>query len=454
LSSGAEKLESFSTEREIPTLREPIMKKTSVGHRHLLAAAAAALVLTLGPGSAIGADSLYVGDGSDDTVKRFDAETGRFLGAFVTHSDKRQLNGPRGMVFDADRNLLVVNQNVDKKRPGEILRYDGETGALLDRLVPRKDANAPTVPRGLVRRQDFLFVAEFSTGVDLPPPPGRVLKYTTGGEFVAALVPPEGTLGTGEFHPRGVVVGPDGRLYVSNFPDLASGLGAQVLRFDPDSGTFIDVFVASVGGASCDCADELNRPEGLVFAPDGRLYLTGFRANADDTDKVVIFEGPLADRPGAYVGRIDLDAVGGPRAFAQALLFGPGGDLFVPITNTPPADTAPATGAVRRYKTADRTFIDFVPPKAQGGALGQPWYLTFGQTDSATLAYVPPGGPNLLNCLCQNRVLISVCAPVDCFSGPAVDAICGPLCASNGGELATGCVPDDPICRAPQAARP
>ena len=28
-------------------------------------------------------DSLYVGDGSDNTVKRFDADTGMFLGEFI-----------------------------------------------------------------------------------------------------------------------------------------------------------------------------------------------------------------------------------------------------------------------------------------------------------------------------------------------------------------------------------
>jgi hypothetical protein len=35
------------------------------------------------------ADSLYIGDSGDDTVKRFDASTGRFLGAFVKHSDDK-----------------------------------------------------------------------------------------------------------------------------------------------------------------------------------------------------------------------------------------------------------------------------------------------------------------------------------------------------------------------------
>jgi hypothetical protein len=31
------------------------------------------------------ADFLYIGDGSDNTVKRFDASTGKYLGIFVTN---------------------------------------------------------------------------------------------------------------------------------------------------------------------------------------------------------------------------------------------------------------------------------------------------------------------------------------------------------------------------------
>jgi len=60
-----------------------------------------------------------------------------------------------------------------------------------------------------------------------------------------------------------------------------------------------------------------------------------------------------------------------------ALLFGPGGKLFVPIAET---------GEVRRYdvSTNQYTYTSFVPA---GGPLVNPWYLTFGTTDPATLAY-------------------------------------------------------------------
>jgi hypothetical protein len=137
------------------------------------------------------------------------------------------------------------------------------------------------------------------------------------------------------------------------------------MRWNPTTGQFLGVFAAS------NAVNDLNRPEGLVFGPDGNLYVASFRAAAADTDKIVEFNGST----GAYLGKIDLDAVGGPRAFAQALEFGPGGQLFVPIT---------ADGSIRSYDVATHGYTVFV---AAGGALVQPLYLTFGQTNPATLAY-------------------------------------------------------------------
>lgn len=201
---------------------------------------------------------------------------------------------------------------------------------------------------------------------------------------LAALLPPPpatplGTCGDppstpGEFHLRALVVGPDGLLYVSNFPCLATGVGGQVLRFDPETGAFKDVFIASV--------NDLNRPEGLVFGPDGNLYITSFIANASDNDKILIFQGPNGVSPGAYFDRIDLDQAGAPRVVAQALLFGPGGKLFVPISGL-----GPDTGSVRRYDVSTKLFDAFVPASALGGPLELPWYLTFGKTNPSTLAY-------------------------------------------------------------------
>jgi DNA-binding beta-propeller fold protein YncE len=357
-------------------------------------------LLTLGSAATSAADKedvLYVGDGGDNTIKRFDAETGAFLGVLVKNDPAKpvpsvDLMGPRGLVFEFG-NLLVVNQNVNTPFNGAIQLYSAETGALLKLIVPARsngndNPNAPGTPRGMVLSSNHIFVADF--GDFLAP---RVLEYTMSGALRATLTPPAEPF---DFHPRGVVIGPDGHLYVSNFPNLATGLGGQVLEFDPASGRFLKVLVSNDGSPTRDCTGKLNRPEGLVFGPDDNIYITCFRADATDTDKILIFAGPRGTRPGACIGQIDLDHVGKPRSFAQALLFGPEGDLFVPITDTPPFNVPPAghdAGAVRRYAVGDKnfaihkSFTNFVAPNAQGGALIQPWYLTFGRTDPGTLAY-------------------------------------------------------------------
>src|SRR5215831_19883400 len=137
------------------------------------------------------ADSLYIGDGADDTVKRFDAQTGAYLGAFVT-SGSGGLRGPRGLIFTRG-SLYVSNQNVSTPdRPidfaGEILQFRRTTGDFLDALVPCNpplsrncDPHGPFAPRGLISGLgNTLYVADLG---DFPPnfpaPPGRVPQFDT-----------------------------------------------------------------------------------------------------------------------------------------------------------------------------------------------------------------------------------------------------------------------------------
>lgn len=381
------------------------MKHKSSFYREVMAVMGIALLLggiTRTSRAEDGRDFLYVGDGYDNTVKRFAANTGAYTGAFVPPGSGG-LDGPRGLIFTQQQRppdtLLIANQNVDQDFPGEILAYNGATGFFLNALVPHTNPQAPFAPRGIVQ-QGVLFVAEF-IGKGDNNPPGRLLAFTKNGKFLADLTPDPSEFPREQFHPRGVVVGPDGLLYVSNFRDLASGLGGHVLRFDPQTGDFKGVFIDSTGGVTCNCVNELNRPEGLVFGPDGNLYVTSFRSGTGDTDKILIFAGPrfTEKSPGAFLGKIPLDEVSNDpqaRAFAQALLFGPEGLLYVPITGSGPFITGPpntpfgySTGAVRRYnvRTKKRVTPDFVLPFLQQGPLQQPWYLIFGKSDPATLAY-------------------------------------------------------------------
>ncbi len=307
-----------------------------------------------------GGDVLFIGDGADNSVKRFDADTGAPLDPpddpFVSG-----VLGPRGLLIDGGT-LLVVNQNVGLNLPGEVLAFDAATGVFAGAVVAAADKDAPFAPRGIaLGGDDDLFVANLTTASGTSS--GRVNRYdVTGGDLLASAVAKG--FKNKEYHPRSVVFGPNGLLYVSARTLKMDGLGGAVLRFH--AATFADVLVDDAGGIG-----QLNRPEGLAFGPDGNLYVTSFSAGPGDTDAVRIY------RPdGTFLDKIDLYSSGQPRAFAQALLFGPGGNLFVPITNT---------GEVRRYDVESGSY-DVVVPAGTVDLL-QPWYLTFGNTDPSTLEY-------------------------------------------------------------------
>jgi hypothetical protein len=284
---------------------------------------------------------------------------------------------------------VLANQNVNQPYNGTILSYNGTTGAFLRAIVPFTDPNSPLAPRGIVLfggqdsdAQDqrlYLFVASQQDD-DPATHDGKVRAYTDQGVFISELQTPPGF--AGHFHPRGVVIGPDGLLYVSNYPNPfalgGSGLLGQVFRYDPNKMLFKGIFVGNANYA------DFNRPEGLVFGPDGNLYVTSFRADSSDNDKILIFAGPNSNKPSTFLGEIDFYAKGAPgRAYAQALLFGPGRFLYVPMSNT---------GEIRRYavsynastKTYTYTYTTLIPPGASPMA---PQYLTFGKTDPTTLVY-------------------------------------------------------------------
>jgi hypothetical protein len=330
------------------------------------------------PSATAESDILYAGDIASNTVRRFDAKTGSPIsggassGVFVQPSSGG-LVGPMGLLAKSGK-LVVVNQNIDLPRPGEILRYKLNNGAVDGAVVPFSDENAPFAPRGIVIWKGTIYVADFNPDA----PSGRLLAFDEkSGKFLRKFEPPAGFAYT--FHPRGVVIGPKGLLYVSNFPNLATGLGGQVLVFDPETLNFIGAFVVEAGGIN-----QLNRPEGLVFGPDGNLYITSFRADPTDTDSIRIYDGGS----GVIKGKINLYASGAVRSFAQALVFGPNGNLFVPISGGATA------GQVRRYDVTDATdvnattapsFFQFVPVPSAGTSVL--FYLTFGKTDPGTLAY-------------------------------------------------------------------
>jgi hypothetical protein len=333
----------------------------------------------------LGPDILYVGDAGDNTVKRFSTANWSSLdgskGVFVKGAS---LTGPRGVLI-AGSLLVVINQNVNQPQPGAVLQYFLNTGSFAAAWVAQSDPNAPFVPRGAVIKNGVIYVANFVADT-LGTKPGQVQAFAGDGKLLGQLTP--GPTLASKFRPRGIVIGPDGLLYVSSVPNFDAPsppgagptIGGQVLTFDPNTLDLKGTFIDDAGGNG-----QLNRPEALVFGPDGRLYVTSFRATPEDTDSIRIYNGPASLTPGQFAGAIVLDdpnVPNGARVFAEAMIFGPGGKLFVPISGNDPSHR----GEVRTYNVTNNppTLEAVVVP---AGTLIAPWYLTFGRTNSATLSY-------------------------------------------------------------------
>jgi DNA-binding beta-propeller fold protein YncE len=164
------------------------------------------------------------------------------------------------------------------------------------------------------------------------------------GAFIGHFVPPDGTEPPGA---NGLVFGPNGDLYVGGFDFPGS-----ILRFNGQTGAFITTFVPPGSGG-------LNYPQGLVFGPDGNLYVSSV-----NTASVLRYNGTT----GAFIDSFVQNNSGGLSG-PTGLVFGPDGNLYVCRFNFP--------GGVLRYNGTTGAFIDvFVAPES--GGLSSPEGLVFG----------------------------------------------------------------------------
>jgi len=211
------------------------------------------------------------------------------------------LTAPVGLTFGGDGNLYVASQGLEGDI--EVLRYNGQTGAFIDKFI---DGITEGAPGGLGFGPDTNLYSGnfFGASVDRFTGTGNggatVGPFTTGGSLVSPTF--------FEFH--------GGSLFVSSYATN------QVLEYDGTTGAFIDVFAAT---------PELNGPAGLHFANDGTLYVVSlnngfvlrYDANGDFVDTFADVQG----------------------RFPSGLLFAPNGEIIVTLLG----DFQGGPGTVQRY---------------------------------------------------------------------------------------------------------
>ncbi|MGD1984053.1 MAG: DUF2341 domain-containing protein, partial [Chromatiaceae bacterium] len=114
-------------------------------------------------------------------------------------------------------------------------------------------------------------------------------------------------------------VGPDGLLYVGEY----NGNSDRIHKFDPATGAYLGVFVASKSAG-------LDGPAGMEFGPDGNLYVA-----SNFSQEILRFDG-LTGAPigtGPLAGKFVTAGSGGLNE-PDDITFGPDGDLYVTSFNT------------------------------------------------------------------------------------------------------------------------
>jgi subtilisin-like proprotein convertase family protein len=228
--------------------------------------------------------NLYVSSFGTNSVVEFNggrsnpAKAGQLIRVFVP-AQSGGLQGPDGLTFGPDDNGDGVRDlYVSSSLSGQVLVYDGNTGAFIGTYVAKGTGNLQQ-PMGLTfDAAGDLFVSDFANN--------DVVEYGPGSPAAGPIVR---TFRGGLLGPDGVTIGPDGRLYV------ASGGNNSIISFDISTGGATPF---AVGG-------HLNQPSGLIFGVDGDLYVSNAANNlSPDANEVIRLHGTQADgaNPGTFLG--------------------------------------------------------------------------------------------------------------------------------------------------------
>jgi streptogramin lyase len=188
---------------------------------------------------------LYVCSELNNSIQRFSLTTHTYQDTIASGVG---LNGPTGLAFDSNGNMLVGNFNnstVTKFSPGGTL-----TGTLV--ASGANGLNGPDI--GITIGPDGkLYVPSFNNNAILMFDP-------TNGGFLGTFA----NAATGLTQPRTILFR-DNKIWVT------SDNGNKVLRYNPD-GTLFDTFVTAGSGG-------LSGASGMAFGEDGFLYVSSWRNN-------------------------------------------------------------------------------------------------------------------------------------------------------------------------------
>jgi DNA-binding beta-propeller fold protein YncE len=182
-------------------------------------------------------------------VQRFDIVTKQLIGDFTHGHDLAEV---RGIAFGPDGNLYASNYDDGK---GEIVRFDGLTGAFLDVYVPDRRGGLRWPWKIAFGPTGELFVANSTPDANNILRFASPLKSASGFPIVTRGTASAVFISRPNFNPLYLAFGPDRNLYVSD--GGSDGSSGNVLRFNGATGAFIDTFVVNVEGG----------PRGIAFSP-------------------------------------------------------------------------------------------------------------------------------------------------------------------------------------------
>jgi DNA-binding beta-propeller fold protein YncE len=221
--------------------------------------------------------------------------------------------------------LFVTNNLTNDQAGGRLVEYDGSTGQFVQLI------DNVSTPRGIVVGPNGnLFVASG----------GRVLEYALDNGLQPTTFVAENDGGLRFAH--GLTFGPDGNLYVTSFRQEFN-----VYRFDGKTGAFVDIFASY--------PLEPGWARDLMFGPDGNLYVSTLFLG------VFRFDG----NSGEPLGSFAFDEALGPIA---GITFGPDGALYAAASDL---------DAVVRFDGETGAFIDTFVAAGSGG-LNEPYGIGFG----------------------------------------------------------------------------